>query len=151
VVADPRVAVRVGRGIADAPIGEILIGVIRADVPDGRAAGLPGVSRPAFMARLARSGNGVEAPDFLASLRIEGDDLATRGAIAARGADDHFVFHDQRGVGDDVAVRGVGDGRVPKLLSVLRVESDNVRVEGSHIQRVAQNGQTAVYASAAGA
>ena len=84
VVAEAHVAVGIGRGIADAPVGEVGVGIVGARVPDRGAAGLPGIARPGFVARLARPGNGVEAPDFLAGLRVERGDEAADGAVAAR-------------------------------------------------------------------
>ena len=150
VVAEADVAIGVRRRIADAPEGEVGVGVVSADVPDGRAAGLPRIARPGFMARLARPGDGVEAPGFLAGLRVECRDVAADGAVAARRADDHFVLDDQRRVRDGVAVgRRVADGGVPEDLPVLGVDREQVRVERSHEKRVAEDGESAIDASAA--
>ena len=43
--------------------------IVGAGHPDRRAAVLPGIARPGFVARFARAGNGVEAPGFLAGVR----------------------------------------------------------------------------------
>ena len=97
VVAEPRAAVPVGRRIAGAEEHEVRLGVVGAGVPDAGAAGLPRLARPGLVARLAGTGNRVEAPDLLAGLRVERRDVAADRAVAAAGADDHLVLDDRSG------------------------------------------------------
>src|SRR5258708_9534160 len=65
IVAGANVAVIVGTGVSSSPVGQVELGVIRAGHPNGSASRLPGVASPGFLVRVARSGNGVEAPRFL--------------------------------------------------------------------------------------
>ncbi len=133
VVAKPRRAVPVRRRVAGAEEHEVRLGIVGARVPHADAAGLPRVARPGLVARLAGSGNRVEAPDFLAGLRIERRDVAADRAVAAAGADDHLVLHDRRVVRDRVAAPSASATcDVPDLLAALRVDRDQVRVERAH-------------------
>ena len=71
--------------------------------------------------------------------------------LAAGRAHDHFVFHHQRGMRDGIAGFRLGDGRIPQRLPVLGIDGDQMRVDGAHEQRVAQDRQPAIDAAAAGA
>ena len=83
VVAGAMVAIPIGTGIADAPVGEIEIGIVGARDPDGGAAGLPGIAGPGFVAGFARAGDGVEAPGFLAGRGVVGGDETADAVLAA--------------------------------------------------------------------
>ena len=66
-------------------------------------------------------------------------------------ADDHFVLDDQRRMRDahsPASASATVD--VPHHAAGLRIESDQVRVERAHEQRVAEDRQAAVDAAAAG-
>ena len=105
VVAEPVAAVPVGRRIAGAEEHEVRLGIVGARVPDGGAAFLPRVARPRVVAGLAGPGNRVDAPHFLAGRRVERRDDPADAEVAARGADDDLVLHDDRRHRDRVALR----------------------------------------------
>ena len=50
---------------------------------------------------------------------------------------------------DRVAGLRLGDFNIPKHLAVARVQSEQVRIDGPHVERVAQNGDAAIHAAAA--
>src|SRR6266545_3010407 len=87
----------IGRRIADAPVHALEFRVVRADLPRGRAASLPGVARPGVRVRLARLRDRLEAPALLARCGVERDDEAAGGVVAAGIADhDHAVDRERR-------------------------------------------------------
>ena len=104
------------------------------------------------MSCLARPGNRVEAPQFLAAGRIEGRDEAADAEVAAGGTDDQLVLDDLRRDGESVAGFGprAGDGDIPERPSALRIDREEMAVDGAHEQTLAQDRDTAVHASAAG-
>ena len=77
------VAVPVGTGIADAPVGQIQLRIVGAGNPDGSAAVLPGIARPCLMAGLARAGDRVEPPGFFAGRGIVGREKPANAELAA--------------------------------------------------------------------
>src|SRR4029079_2262670 len=93
VVAGSLRRVPVRPGIADAPVGEIELGIVRAREPPPRAAVLPRVAAafPTIRAGLVRRRDRVEAPRLLARCRIERRDEAADAVFAAGHADDHLV------------------------------------------------------------
>src|SRR5439155_22308242 len=86
------VSVPVRAGIADPPIREVQIRIVRSGDPHGASARLPRVAGPAFETGLTRAGNGVKTPGFLSRLRVERRHEPADAVFAARRADDHFVF-----------------------------------------------------------
>ena len=98
----------------------------------------PRVAGPGFVARLAGSGNGVEAPDLLAGLGVVSGDEAANAVLAAGGADDHFVLHHERRERDGVAGVRIGHLGVPQRMAALGIDRDDVRVDGAHEQSVAR-------------
>src|SRR5579871_438114 len=139
VVAQPNFAIGVRRGISRAPEGQVGIWIISARVPDRRAASLPGIARPSLMPRLALPRDGVETPNLLSGLRVEGRNISADRAVATRCAHDYFIFDDQWSVRDCIAVGSRPDGRVPKNLAILGVDRQEMRVQRSHVERVAQS------------
>src|SRR6185503_4589763 len=88
VVAEPPAAVPIGRRIARAPEREVRLGIVRGGVPDRGATRAPRVAGPRVVAGLAGARDRVEAPDFLAGLRIERRDVSANSHVAAARADD---------------------------------------------------------------
>src|SRR5690348_9543958 len=70
VVARPALAVPVRVRVADAPIEQVQLRIVGARQPRRAAAALPDLAFPRVAARLAGSGNRVEAPDAIAGRRI---------------------------------------------------------------------------------
>src|SRR3954466_6550426 len=83
-------------GVANAPVDGFGVLVIGAGHPGRAAARLPVVSAPGVMPRLALTGNGEGTPQFLAVIRIVGDDVAAHTELAAGAADDHFAIDHER-------------------------------------------------------
>ena len=153
VVAGAAIAVPVGTRIADAPVGQIEIGIVGAGHPDRAAAGLPRIAGPRLVSALARTGNGVEAPGLLAGAGVERGDKPADAEFAADGADDDLVLDDQRSQGEAVAGfrPRAADGDVPHQPAGLRVDGQEMTVERAHEDRVAENRDAAIHAAAAGA
>src|SRR5262249_27270776 len=96
------------------------------------------------------TGNGIETPDFFARLRIERGEEPSYRAVSTSGSDDNLVFDHKWGMRHRVTRRG-GDRRVPKQIAGLRADRDQVRVQRSHIKRVAKYRQSAIDTTATGA
>src|SRR5580692_784490 len=100
------------------------------------------------MPRLARSWDGVETPLFLAGLGVVSSNVTADPIFAAGHANDDFVFHHQRRERHRVAGFSAGHFGVPDRMAVSRVYRDQVRIDGGHEQRVAQNGYPPINPSA---
>ena len=109
---------------------------------------LPIFAFPAFVAGLAGTGNGVEAPSLFAAVRFKGSDEAANAIFAAGQADDHFVFHHERRHGHGITRGRVSELVIPNRVAVPGIQGDQVRVHGGHEQRVAKDGHAAVHDSA---
>src|SRR5439155_12912365 len=92
IVARPLIRVPVRTGIADSPIHQIQIGIVRSGQPDRRTTVLPVVALPRLVARLVRARNRVEAPGFATGLRVICGDEAANSVLAAGDADDNLVL-----------------------------------------------------------
>src|SRR5207248_1219180 len=101
----------------DAPIGEVEVRVIRAGNPYGAAADLPGISGPGLIAGLARTWNGIEAPGFFAGPHVVGSNKATDTELTTRYPYNHFIFHHERSMSEDIAGPGAGHSRVPHKMA----------------------------------
>ena len=110
-----------------------------------------GAAAPGFAAGLARRGDRVELPRFLAGVHVVRRDEAAYAVFAATDADDDFVFDDQRRHRHRVAELGITDRRVPHGATGLCVDPDEVRVERAHEQRVAMDCNAAIVRAAADA
>src|SRR5437899_11221193 len=95
IVPMARTAIKIGSGIAGAPINCIQFGIVCAWHPGGAAAALVQFAGPALGAKLAGTGNCPKAPHFLSSLYIEGGDESADAVITAGRSNQHFVLHDQ--------------------------------------------------------
>ena len=149
VVAGALIGVPVRTRIADAPVGEIEFRVVRPGDPHRATAVFPGVAGPGIVPGLAGSWNRVEAPRFFSRFRVEGRDEAADAELGPADADDHFVFHDERGHRDRVRQLHVGNGDVPEWMAVFRVDRDQMRVERAHEHGVAQDRDASVVGAAA--
>src|SRR5262249_44647805 len=101
----------VGPGIADALVESVALGVVGRGLPDRAAAVLPALLAvlPGLIAGLAGARNGVGAPGGLAGVEIGRLDVTADAELAAGGADDGEVAHDQRRHGQGFAQGGIGD------------------------------------------
>src|SRR5206468_10711950 len=107
IVAGPLIRVPIRTGIANAPIGQIEGGIVRACDPDRSAAMLPGLGiaerfgglrtrLPGFEPGLTRSRNRIEAPDLAASSRVIRSHEPANAELAAADADNHLVLDRER-------------------------------------------------------
>ncbi len=149
VVAGPEIGIPVRTGIADTPVGQVERRIVGGRHPRRSAAGLPGVAAPGFVAGLAGSGNGVEAPHFLSRARIEGRDEAADAVLAAAEADEHLVLDDERRHRDRVAKLGIAHRHVPERAAGRGIERDQVPVERAGVDDVAKDRDAAVVGAAA--
>src|SRR6266853_5280760 len=103
------------------------------------------------MARFAGAGDSVELPFLLAGARIICCEEAANSELAARYAHHHSVLDHQRSVHNRVTGFGFGDGYIPDRLAALRIKREQMTVDGSHKQRIAEDRQAAVHAPTADA
>lgn len=98
----------------------------------------------------------MKPPELLSISGIEGgderaDSFPRRDVVTTCDTDNHFVFHHQRGVSDPVApsqcarrVLRVGHGDVPKQLSRVRINREEMRIYGTKEECSAEDCQTAI-------
>src|SRR5207237_8545112 len=90
---------------------------------------------------------------FLAGFTIDRADESADAQVAARDADDDLVFDDDRRMRDGVLLRrllaDLLDHVIPENAAGLRVDGDQMRVDRAHVERVAENRETAADAAAA--
>ena len=99
IVAAALCAVVVRTGVASRDVNHPEVGIDRRMRPNRRAAVLPGIAFPRVVAKLARTRNRPELPDFLAGLRVVGAELPADARLAAANADVHeAVVIDRRRV-----------------------------------------------------
>src|SRR4029453_9411494 len=99
--------------IADAPVREIQVGVVRTGHPNRSATGLPRIARPRLATRLAWSRDRIEAPGLFTRAGIERGQEPPYAVLGARCSDDDFVFDDQRRDGERVTQLGSGNRDIP--------------------------------------
>jgi len=85
---------------------------------------------------LARTWNGVRAPQLLAVLRVEGNHVAAYTKLAAGAADQHLALDDLRGQRHVGPLLVIPDRLGPDLLSGLGVERHQVRICGCKVDLV---------------
>ena len=149
IVSGPRIAIEIRTGVARPPVGQVERRIVRSRGPHRPSTVLPRISRPGIVSCFAGFWNHVEAPDLFAGLRVIGRDETADAVLSARRADDHLVLHDQRRVGDRIALLGDRHGRVPLQFAGLGVDGDKVRIRGAQVQSVSQDREPAVDSSAA--
>src|SRR5712692_3455941 len=123
VLAGPHRIIEVRRRIADAPINQIQLRIIRSGEPRRPAAVLPHIGvGPGLVPRLSRSGYRVEPPRESSRLGVERADVAAMRAVASGSSNDDFVFDDEWSAVDIAAAfLYVFDFDVPDLLAGVRV------------------------------
>src|SRR5689334_17580458 len=119
-----------GRGIADTPIDRLRIWVIIPGHPGRAAAGFPVIPLPSFMTGLALAGNGEGAPQLLAVVGVEGNDISAHAELAARAADDDLAVDHERHQGEILPLLVILHLGIPEYLSGLGVECDDMIVRG---------------------
>src|SRR5580765_1815520 len=118
-------------GVANAPVHEIELRVVRARSPRRAAAVLPrvGILRPRFGTRLAWRRNRVPRPQLFPCLGIPTDEETARRRLAAgHSRDEDTVGHNRRARGV-VAFFRIREFLVPHFLAGLHVERDDVVVD----------------------
>ena len=105
---------------------------------------------PGLVAGLAGAGNRIGAPGRLAGVEIGRLDIAADAELAAGGADDREVAHDQRRDGQRLAERGIGDLALPHLLAGRLVDGEHAAVERDRDHLVLPQRDAAVVDAAAG-
>src|SRR5207248_4357429 len=123
--------------------------IVRAGHPRRRAAARPRIAFPGLVSRFAAAGDRVEAPRALPRRRLVRVDETANAELTAGDADDDFVFDDERRAREAVALVGISGSDIPTHTAGLRIEADDVCVERSHEQAVAQRRQAAVLRTAA--
>src|SRR5439155_14913366 len=98
VVAGTRLRVVDRDRVAGAPDRQLRRGIVRADLPQAAAAGLPRVVGvlPRLAAGIARLRHDVPAPQLVAGTRVERGDPAARLRVAGAVGDNHFAFRGDR-------------------------------------------------------
>src|SRR5690606_11862397 len=110
-------------------IDELELGIVAHRVPRRTAERRPdAVVRPRLVAGLAGPRRGVECPQMLAGLRVEGLEAAARREVAAGHADEDLAVGDQRRVRMAAPFRVVARLRLPELLPGARIERDEEAV-----------------------
>ena len=130
--------------IADRPIHQIEVGIVRAGQPGRAATQLPGIAGPGVVSEFAGTGNRREAPQARAGRRIVGVDEAADPELAAGDAGDDLVLHRQRRAGDAEALHRIGDLHFPEQRTGPGVERQERRVERADEDPVAEHRDAAV-------
>src|SRR5947209_14179376 len=99
---------------------------------------LDGRALPGLRTRLARQGNGPEAPDLFAGYGIPRGDEAPRALFASGSYRYDQVMGDQRGGGGVVDLEPVRHFGFPDQIAGEAIERNQVGVIGDHEQTVAQ-------------
>lgn len=146
IVAGAGVAIPVGAGVADAPIDEIQVGIVRARHPRRTPARLPRFAGPGFVTGLARAGDRQKAPGARARLRVVGVDKTADAGLAAAGPDQDLIADGEGREGHAVPELVVLDLGGPPLQAALGVERDQVAIEGRHENLVVEDSNAAVHA-----
>ena len=132
VIAFAGVAIPVGASVTCAPICKVGIGIVGASDPNGGSAVLPGIASPSFVARLARTGHGIESPGALPAVGVISIDKSPHAVFAARDADDDLVLHHQRGDREYVSLTIIRCFDIPDDIAGHPIERQYVRVESCH-------------------
>ena len=103
------------------------------------------------MARFAGTGDGVKLPFLLAGACIICGEEAANSELAARHAHDHLILDHERSVHKRVTSFGFGDGYIPDGLPALRIKREQMTINGSHKERIAEDSKAAVHAPTADA
>ncbi len=104
---------------------------------------------PCFETRLARTRHDVESPGALARRGVVRINESSRAVLAASGAEDHFVLHNNGRDRGAVALSIVGHRRVPENRPGSHAECDDVRVECGFEQPIAEHRKATIDAAAA--
>src|SRR5689334_19855491 len=101
------------------------------------------------MSRFAGTGYRPEPPDVLSGLCIVGVEKTADAVLAARDADDHFIFDYQRRDSNRVPRLIIRHDGIPAHTSRACVERYQVRIDGAQEKSVAQDCQTPIDLAAA--
>src|SRR5579862_3727394 len=82
-------------------------------------------------------------------MRVEGRDEAANPVFSTADADDYLILDSQGRERNGVTRLTIRDDRFPEGMAAFDVDGHKVRVEGTHVEGVAQNRQAAVVRAAA--
>src|SRR5262249_1541827 len=136
IIAATEVVVVIGPWIAGPPEKSVGLRIVRAVIPGGHPAGLPGISSPASEVRFTGLRDRIKAPETLAGLGVVGIEKSTYTMLAASHSHDQLVLHDQGRPWRRIAAgsRVVAHFGFPDFVTRSRIHSDNVHVERVHEQ-----------------
>src|SRR5262245_25341155 len=101
------------------------------------------------MTGLARTRNGVEFPEQRALHGVECSEETARPKLAARHTHHDAILNCKRGAGHRVAFAVVGHLNVPELFARVRIERDEMRIDGREVHGPAEDGYPAIGHAAA--
>src|SRR5688572_1571293 len=103
------------------------------------------------MSLLAGSWDGVESPEFLPGSGIERRDEPADTKVTTCRSSDDLVLDDERRHRECVSGlwTSARHGHVPTLASTSGIERDETTIDRPHEQRLTQDRQTAIHATAA--
>src|SRR5207244_3978174 len=110
--------------------------VVRSGHPRGSRAGGGARPCPRFITLLAGTWNSPEAPGARASLRVISVDKSAHAVLAPCDPDNDLVLNGERSNRNRVSGLVLGDRGVPANLSGLRIERHQVRIHGSHEEKI---------------
>ena len=126
------------------PIDEIQLGIVGPMHPRRGSAGFPGIAAPGVVTGFARARDGVKAPQPFAGLGVIGIDEPAAGSIPAGDPNEQPVAdHEGRLLRIEI-VGSFAEFDVPLDAPCLRIERNEVRVEGGHIEQTFADRDAAV-------
>src|SRR5262249_36729345 len=131
--------------IAYAPVQKVQIRIVGSCHPGCAGPGLPTVSSPRFMARLARTRNRPETPGAVASLCVIGVEKAANARFTAAGPNDDLVIDSQRRNCNGVTDGVVGNDFIPPHCARFCIECHQMSVKSADEDSFTQKSHTSVH------
>ena len=122
-LAAPRSAVTGG------PVNEVQLWIVGPYAPGRTGTGLPGITQPCLVARLALTRNGVGLPDLIARILIVGSDETANTVLATGDSGYDEILVDEWRRGDGVTCLVVLNRDGPELLAGPGVKRHQFRIE----------------------
>ena len=130
--------------VADRPIQQIQLRVVRTGQPGRATAELPRIAGPRVVAELAGPGNRRKTPEPRAGRRIVRVDEAADPELAAGDAGDDLVLERQRRAGDAESLHRIRHLDFPEQRAGAGVQRQERRVQRADEQAVAEDRHAAV-------
>ena len=144
VIALANGSVQARARVAHRPIEHVQIGIVAARQPCAAAAVFPAVPAPGLVTKLARSGDGVEAPQPLTCGRVVRIDEAANAKFSSGYPNDDLVFDRQGRSGNRIALERIGHLGFPKHTSGASIQRDQSSVERAEEYPAAQYSRAAI-------